>query len=80
MAKVTVYSSQTCRYCDKVKAWLKKHKIEYGDINARKDKKAAEEAVKKSGQDGLPVIVIKNGKEKVLYGWEEDELEEAFLK
>jgi len=56
--KVKVYSTQTCPFCDDAKAFLKKHKIKFEDVDVNKDRKAAAEMIKKSGQTGVPVIEI----------------------
>lgn len=56
--KVTVYSTQTCPWCFKLKDWLKEHKIAFKDINVAEDEKAAQKMIKKSGQMGVPVTEI----------------------
>jgi glutaredoxin-like YruB-family protein len=58
MAKVKVYSTQTCPYCYTLKAFLEDNKIEFEDIDVAADDKAREEMVKKSGQMGVPVTDI----------------------
>ncbi len=52
--RVTVYSTPSCPYCNKLKQYLDKHGIRYTDINVASDQKAAEEMVRKSGQRGVP--------------------------
>ncbi|MEM4253963.1 MAG: glutaredoxin domain-containing protein [Candidatus Woesearchaeota archaeon] len=56
--KVKVYSTPTCPYCHMAKDYLKEHKIEFEDVNVAEDKDAANEMVEKSGQMGVPVIII----------------------
>ena len=58
MTKVTVYSTPTCPWCVKVKDFLKANKIKFEDKNVAEDEKARDEMVEKSGQMGVPVIVI----------------------
>ena len=55
---VKVFSTPTCPYCVVLKEFLKEHNIEFEEIDVAKDKKAAEEMIKKSGQMGVPVIEI----------------------
>lgn len=55
---VTVYSTPTCSWCTRLKNYLKENKIKYRDIDVSKDQKAAEEMVKRSGQQGVPQSVI----------------------
>ncbi len=52
--RVTVYSTPSCPYCNKLKQYLNKHGIRYTDINVASDQKAAQEMVRKSGQRGVP--------------------------
>ena len=55
---VTVYSTPTCSWCTRLKDYLKEHKIKFRDIDVSNDQKAAEEMVKRSGQQGVPQSVI----------------------
>ncbi len=52
--RVTVYSTPSCPYCHKLKAYLDKHQIKYTDINVASNQQAAMEMVRKSGQRGVP--------------------------
>ncbi|MBN2893851.1 MAG: hypothetical protein JXL97_18425 [Bacteroidales bacterium] len=52
--RVTVYSTPSCSWCTRLKNYFDQHKIKYRDIDVSKDTKAAEEMVKKSGQQGVP--------------------------
>lgn len=65
MAKVTVYSTETCPWCHKLKGFLKENKIEFEEKNVAEDEQARNELVEKTGQMGVPVIVIK-GKEPII--------------
>ena len=44
--------------CVQVREFLKENKVAFKDIDVSKDSKAAEEMIEKSGQMGVPVIVI----------------------
>ena len=74
MASVKIYSTPTCPWCAKVKAFLKEHNVAFTDIDVSKNKSAAEEMVKKSGQMGVPVIDIDG---KILVGFDEGKLKSA---
>ncbi len=52
--RVTVYSTPTCTYCTQIKKYLDEKAIKYSDIDVSKDQKAAEQMVKRSGQQGVP--------------------------
>ena len=58
MAKVIVYSTPTCPWCHKVKDFLKQNKIKFEDKNVAEDDKARNEMMEKTGQMGVPVIVV----------------------
>jgi glutaredoxin-like YruB-family protein len=55
---VTVYSADWCAFCHAAKDYLDKAKVAYSDKNIETNPAFAEEAVKKSGQTGIPVIDI----------------------
>ncbi|HCC22541.1 NrdH-redoxin [Candidatus Uhrbacteria bacterium RIFOXYC2_FULL_47_19] len=67
--KVTVYSTPTCPYCVMVKSFLKERGIDYRDINVATDEEAAREMVEKTGQMGVPVIMIG---ETVIIGFDQE--------
>ncbi len=55
---VMVYSTPTCSWCTRLKNYLKENNIKFKDIDVSKDQKAAEEMVKRSGQQGVPQSII----------------------
>lgn len=55
---VTVYSTPTCTWCNRIKSYFKEKGIKYKDIDVSKDQKAAEAMMKKSGQQGVPQTTI----------------------
>lgn len=55
---ITVYSTSTCPWCTKAKDYLKSKGVEYKEVNVGIDREGAIEMVKKSGQQGVPVIDI----------------------
>ena len=71
---VKVYSTPTCPYCIMVKDFLKENKIEFENINVAEDQKAAEEMVKKTGQMGVPVVMVDD---IVIVGFNQEELKKA---
>jgi len=56
--RVIVYSTPTCQYCNKIKAYFNKHGIKFTDINVASNQQAAAEMVRKSGQRGVPQTEI----------------------
>lgn len=55
---VIVYSTPTCSWCTRLKSYLKEKNIRFRDVDVSKDQKAAEEMVKRSGQQGVPQSLI----------------------
>ncbi len=83
--KITVYSTQSCPWCVRLKEFLKDKNIEFEDVDVAADRDKAMEMVEKSGQMGVPVTIItediKEGsnekpKEHILVGFDEVKLKE----
>ncbi len=74
--KVKIFSTPTCPYCKMAKEWMKEHNIEYTDVDVSTDEKAAQEMTEKSGQMGVPVILIGD---EVLVGFDKPKLEALLL-
>ncbi|MBU2561432.1 MAG: glutaredoxin family protein [Nanoarchaeota archaeon] len=77
MAKIRVYSTPTCPWCMKLKAWLKSKGIEFENIDVSEDQEAAQAMIKKSGQMGVPQIEI-NG--KMIVGFNPEAIEAELKK
>lgn len=51
---VTVYTTPTCTWCNTIKRHLQEYGIRYLEVDVSRDRKAAEEMVRRSGQQGVP--------------------------
>lgn len=71
--RVTVYSTPTCSWCNTLKAYLKKQRIRFTDIDVSKDQRAADELVKRSGQMGVPQTDI-NG--EIIVGFNQSRIDQ----
>lgn len=72
---ITIYSTKTCGYCQAAKEFLRSHNVEYADIDVGADSEKAREMIEKSGQMGVPVIVINDGeKEELIIGFDQNRL------
>ena len=58
MKKVQIYSTPTCSYCHMAKEFFKKNNVSYEDFNVATNLEKRKEMVEKSGQMGVPVILI----------------------
>ncbi len=71
----TIYTTPTCAFCKATKEFFKSNKVEYKEIDVTTDPSASQEMVKKSGQMGVPVVIIeKDGKEDVIVGFDQAKL------
>lgn len=74
---VTVYSTNTCPYCDMAKKWLKDNNVSFVEKNVQQDDDAAEEMISKSGQTGVPVLDI-NG--EIIIGYNPNKMKQLLNK
>ncbi|MGQ1889058.1 glutaredoxin domain-containing protein [Thermophagus sp. OGC60D27] len=56
--QVIVYTTPTCSWCRTLKEYLRNHQIQFREIDVSKDEKAAQEMVRRSGQQGVPQSLI----------------------
>ncbi len=76
MKDVTIYSSDTCKYCHLAKDFLKENNIEYTDKNVSSDAAARKELMK-MGFMGVPVILVDD---EIVQGFDKERLTELLLK
>lgn len=74
MPSVTVYSTQSCPYCVKVKNFLKSNDVDFVDIDVGSDHQKAQEMVQKSGQMGVPVVEIDG---QIIVGFDQQRIKSA---
>ncbi|KKR52196.1 MAG: Glutaredoxin-like protein, YruB-family [Parcubacteria group bacterium GW2011_GWA1_40_21] len=58
MKKVQIYSTPSCSYCHMAKDFFKKNNVSYDDFDVAVNLEKRKEMVEKSGQMGVPVILI----------------------
>ena len=68
---VVVYTTPTCTWCTTVKRHLDENRVSYREINVAADQNAADEMVRKSGQQGVPQIDI-NG--QIIVGFDKNRI------
>jgi glutaredoxin-like YruB-family protein len=71
---ITVYSTPTCPYCRQVKEYLASRGVAFDDRDVSRDAAAAEEMVRLSGQQGVPVTVVDGA---VIVGYDRPRLDAA---
>ena len=69
--KVIVFSTPSCPWCSRVKQYLRSKNIVFKDVNVAVDQVAAQEMVRRSGQQGVPQLWIDN---KVVVGFDQNKI------
>ncbi len=72
MHNITIYSTPTCHFCHLAKEYFTEKGIKYTEHDVLADMAKRQEMVDKSGQLGVPVIVID---EKVIVGFDQPQIE-----
>lgn len=68
---ITVYSTDTCPWCDRAKSYLRENNVPFVEKNVAQDYNAAVEMVRRSGQQGVPVITTDD---EVILGFDQGRL------
>ena len=58
--KVVMFSTPTCSFCHTAKRYFRENKIRFTDVDVSKDQKAALDMRRRTGQTGVPVILVNN--------------------
>ena len=58
--KVIVFSTPTCSFCVQAKRYFKEKNIRFTDVDVSRDQSAARDMLRRTGQMGVPVILINN--------------------
>ena len=75
--KVIIYSTSTCPYCVYAKNFFKSKNIPFEDVDLFVQRDRIEEARRKSGQNGVPVIDIDG---QIVLGYQPDVFEKLLNK
>lgn len=70
-ATVTVYTTTTCPWCDRVKQYLNENNVPFVEKDVSRDYAAAMEMVRRSGQQGVPVTTTES---EVIVGFDQARL------
>ncbi|HID40524.1 MAG TPA: NrdH-redoxin [Calditrichaeota bacterium] len=58
--KVIIFTTPTCSFCNQAKRYFREKKIKFRDVDVSRDTKAATDMQRRTGQTGVPVILINN--------------------
>ena len=56
--QVTVYTTPTCSWCTTLKSYLNKNQVRYTEVDVSRNETAAQEMLRRSGQQGVPQTLI----------------------
>ncbi len=56
--RVLVFTTPTCSWCQRLKAYLRERHVQFREIDVSRDAAAARDLVRRTGQMGVPVIEI----------------------
>lgn len=73
MKKVTIYSTPTCHFCNMAKDYFDQNGVQYESFDVSSDAQKRAEMMEKSGQLGVPVILVED---KVIIGFNKPKLAE----
>lgn len=72
MSQVNIYTTPTCGWCKLAKAYFQEKKVKYQEYDVTQNNEAAHEMIHKSGQRGVPVIIIDD---EVIVGFDKTGIE-----
>lgn len=72
--KVEIYSTDNCHFCQMAKEFFDANGVQYTNYNVGTDTEKRAEMMEKSGQMGVPVIVV--DEQDLLIGFNEPKLRE----
>lgn len=58
MSNVTVYTTDPCSFCTRVKALLKSRGVEFDEVNLAKDPAGRVELAKRTGMMSFPQVLV----------------------
>jgi glutaredoxin 3 len=59
-SRVILFTTPTCSYCKAAKRYFIEKKVRFKEIDVSRDQRAAQDMMRKTGQMGVPVILINN--------------------
>ena len=71
---VVIYSTPTCTFCQQAKAFFDENDVSYEEHNVAEDVEKRQEMMERSGQMGVPVIIIGDD---IIVGFDEGRVRSA---
>lgn len=73
MKNVTIYTTDTCHYCNLAKAYFKENNVAYTEYNVGSNLEKRQEMINMTHQLGVPVIVVGD---TAMVGFQEEKVAE----
>jgi len=70
--RVILFTTPTCSYCKTAKKYFRQQGIRYKTVDVARDQAAARDMVRRSGQQGVPQILIGN---KIVVGFDRPKID-----
>lgn len=70
--RVIIFTTPTCTYCNMAKKYFREKGIKFRDVDVSRDAAAARDMVRRSGQQGVPVIDIGG---KIIVGFDRPKID-----
>ncbi len=58
--KVVMFTTPTCSFCNSAKRYFREKNIKFTEVDVSRDFSAARDLQRRTGQTGVPVILINN--------------------
>lgn len=58
--KIVMFTTPTCSHCKTAKRYLREKGYKFREVDVSRDQKAAQDMVRKTGQQGVPQLWIDN--------------------
>lgn len=70
--RVIIFTTPTCTYCNMAKKYFREKGVRFKDVDVSRDAAAARDMVRRSGQQGVPVIDIGG---KIIVGFDRPKID-----
>jgi len=70
--RVIMFTTPTCSYCKTAKQYFRQQDIRFKDVDVSRDQTAARDMLRRSGQQGVPQILIGN---KIVVGFDRPKID-----
>ena len=71
--RVILFRTPSCSYCRMAKKYLREQGIKFKDVDVSRDQTAARDMLKRSGQQGVPVLDIGG---KIVVGFDRPKIDQ----